>query len=126
MTRAPFEAPVDITGTWGGTMGIREAGRGTSRRFWGLALAGLLVALVVPISNLWAVGPQTVGNVSLTLTPSSIRNDGTSTSTAKATVTDTNGAPVPLATVNFGTDKTGNEAVTFSSNSALTLPDGTA
>ncbi|HMC68786.1 MAG TPA: invasin domain 3-containing protein, partial [Mycobacteriales bacterium] len=88
-----------------------------------------MVALIIPITSAFGVGPQTVGSVSLTLTPSSIRASNgasTSTSTAKATVLDTNGAPIPLATVNFGTDKSAPEAVTFSSNTATTGPDGTA
>ena len=103
-------------------MGMARTSRLRSRRVWGLALAGLLVALVVPISKAWAT-PGVPNAVSVTLSPSSIRADGgTSTSTATATVTDSNGAPVPLATVNWGT--TGD--VTFSGSSGTTLPDGKA
>src|SRR5947209_1680940 len=101
-------------------MGIRRGSGGTARRFWGLAIVGLLVALVMPVSKAWAT-PGVPNAVAVTLAPSSIRADsGTSTSTA--TVTDSNGAPVPLATVNWGT----NGDVTFSGSSGTTGPDGKA
>src|SRR2546423_5575979 len=84
-------------GIWnrGDTMGTRETSSLGRTRSWMAAM--LSVAFVVGTLLLPTPAratPGVVANVSLSLSPSSIRADGgTSTSTATATVTDSSGLP---------------------------------
>jgi adhesin/invasin len=83
-----------------------------------LALAGLLVALLMPMGRASAAGPGAPATVTVALSPSCIHattNPLTpSHSTATATVKDSNGLPLPGRTdVSFGTDASGPAAVTF-------------
>jgi Invasin, domain 3 len=73
-----------------------------------LALAGLLIALVMPMGRASAAGPGAPATVTVALSPSCIHattNPVTpSHSTATATVKDANGLPVPGQTVSFGSN----------------------
>src|SRR4051812_17183434 len=110
-------------------MGLRRTNHNSAARpkFMKLFLAVLTVvaaaAGVLAAPTPAYATPGVPANLSLTLSPSSIRADnGTSTSTATATVTSSEGLPVAGTQVNFGTDGD----VTFSppSGQATTGADG--
>src|SRR2546421_8715044 len=84
-------------------MGTTQTSRVRSRRVWGLALAGLLVALVVPI-NMASAAPGVPATVTVAVAPKCIKANHTSTSTATATVKDSTGAGVSGQTVQFSTN----------------------
>ena len=84
-------------------MGMARTSRVRSRRVWGLALAGLLVALVVPI-NMASAAPGVPATVTVAVAPKCIKANHTSTSTATATVKDSTGAGVSGQTVQFSTN----------------------
>ncbi|HEV3351988.1 MAG TPA: invasin domain 3-containing protein, partial [Acidimicrobiales bacterium] len=86
-------------------MGTRHTGRSLARRYWALALAVLLPGLgAAVIGTSASAAPGVPANVVVTLAPSCIKANHTSTSTATATVTDSTNLPVPGQTVNFATN----------------------